>query len=68
MVEVRPIQKSLPHELVERFASEVATPGLAIRNGAERRGGCGIEVARSGRVGGRMVRVLIQYAEGPLDP
>jgi hypothetical protein len=68
MADVRPVQKSLPHELVERFADEVATPGLAIRDGAERQGGCGIEVARSGQVGGRMVRVLIQYAEGPLDP
>lgn len=59
MTEPRPVQKSLPHELVERFAAEVAPPGLRID---------GTVPARSTPVGGRMVRVMIQYAEGKLDP
>lgn len=60
MTEPRPVQKSLPHELVERFASEVAPPGLRI-------GGI-LPDNRPTPVGGRMVRVMIQYAEGRLDP
>ncbi|HLO03143.1 MAG TPA: hypothetical protein VK191_08550 [Symbiobacteriaceae bacterium] len=64
MAESRPVQKSLPHELVERFACEMAPPGLGA-GGPDRGDTPG---ARPGRVGGRMVRVLIQYAEGALDP
>lgn len=59
MTESRPVQKSLPHELVDRFASEVAPPGL-------RAVGLGLE-PRPAPIGGRMVRVMIQYAEGVLD-
>lgn len=58
MTESRPVQKSLPHELIDRFASEVAPPGLRAVGPED----------RPAPVGGRMVRVMIQYAEGPLDP
>lgn len=57
MTELRPVQKSLPHELVDRFAAEVLPPGLRTRGDPW-----------GTPVGCRMVRVLIQYAEGESDP
>lgn len=60
MTESRPVQKSLPHELVDRFADEVPVPGLRLVEG-------GLKPPPA-PIGGRMVRVMIQYAEGALDP
>lgn len=59
MAESRAVQKSLPHELIDRFADSVA-PTL----------GRSVALAEPGRarIGGRMVRVRIQYAEGEQDP
>lgn len=60
MAESGPDKKALPHELVDRFANEVAPPGF-IGGGWD---GGWISGESSGLIGGRMVRVLIQYAEG----
>jgi hypothetical protein len=60
MAKSGPHQKALPHELVDRFASEIAPPGKV---GGKWDGGWTSEES-GGLVGGRMVRVMIQYAEG----